>query len=163
MDTFVRSKRSIKQDFESSYWLVAMHTSDKERAFSAQQELQKWIFLPFCLCKAPARFEDSMVSILQGLCYDVRLVHMADISRVGENLRKLFQKFWWAQLKLNSKNSQLFQKDIWYLGLEGVIVDTEKLKTVQEWPLLKTEKCPSYLHLLLEVHTWIHGYHQPMT
>jgi hypothetical protein len=79
----------------------------------------------------------------------------------------LFKKFQRAQLKLNSEKSQLFQNDVRYLGLillsEGVIVDPEKLKDVQEWPLPKIEECPSSLHLLSEVHIWIRGYGQALT
>jgi hypothetical protein len=53
-------------------------------------------------------------------------------------LRKVFQRFRDARLKLNQEKCQLLQKEVRYLGHiispEGITTDPEKLKAAQEWP-----------------------------
>jgi hypothetical protein len=59
------------------------------------------------------------------------------------NLRKVFQRFREARLKLNPAKCQLFRKEVRYLGHivspEGVTTDPEKLKAVREWPIPKNK------------------------
>jgi hypothetical protein len=54
------------------------------------------------------------------------------------NMRKLFQRFREARLKLNPEKCQLFRREVRYLGYivspEGISTDPEKLNAVQEWP-----------------------------
>jgi hypothetical protein len=75
-------------------------------------------------------------------------VYLDDVIAIGStfqeqllNLRKVFQQFREARLKLNPAKCQLFQKEVMYLGhivsQEGVTTDPEKLKTVREWPTPK--------------------------
>jgi hypothetical protein len=101
--------------------------------------------MPFCLYNAPATFERLMETVLRGLTYDSCLVYLDDvivISRTFQehllNLRKVFQWFREARLKLNLEKCHLLQKEVRYLGHnvspEGIFTDPEKLKAVQEWP-----------------------------
>jgi hypothetical protein len=59
------------------------------------------------------------------------------------NLRKVFQRFWEACLKLNPEKCQLLQKEVQYLGHivspEGISTNPEKLKAVREWPTMKNK------------------------
>jgi hypothetical protein len=59
------------------------------------------------------------------------------------NLRKLFQLFQDARLKLNPENGQHFQKQVQYLGYfvspEGVTIDPKKLTAIWEWPTPKNK------------------------
>jgi hypothetical protein len=49
-----------------------------------------------------------------------------------DNLRKVFQRFRGACLKINPEKCQLLWKEVQYL--EGVTIDLEKLEAVQHWP-----------------------------
>jgi hypothetical protein len=69
------------------------------------------------------------------------------------NLRKVFQQFQEARLKLNPEECQLLQKELRYLGHivspEGISTDPEKLEAVREWPTpenkheIRSFLCPS--------------------
>jgi hypothetical protein len=80
-----------------------------------------------------------MESVLWGLTYEACLVSLDDVIVVGrtfqerlDNLRKVFQRFQRARLKLNPEKCQLLQKEVCFLGhielLEGMTTDPEKLK-----------------------------------
>jgi hypothetical protein len=68
-------------------------------------------------------------------------------------LRKVFERFREARLKLNPEKCQLLQKEVWYLGHivspKGISTDPEKLEVVREWPTLKNKhEIRSFLGLL---------------
>ena len=55
-----------------------------------------------------------------------------------EHLVKVFQELKEHKLCVNSKKSELFVKEIKYLGhiisKDGIRMDPKKLKIIQEWP-----------------------------
>jgi hypothetical protein len=64
-----------------------------------------------------------METILRGLTYESRLVHLDDIIVIGHtfqehllNLQKVFLRFQEARLKLKPEKCQLSQKEVRYLG-----------------------------------------------
>jgi hypothetical protein len=86
-----------------------------------------------------------METVLGGLAGESCLVHLDDVIVIGRtfqehllNLRKVFQRFREAHLKLNPEKCQLFQKEVRYLGHivspEGITTNSEKLEAVREWP-----------------------------
>jgi hypothetical protein len=88
----------------------------------------------FGLCSVPATFERLMETVLRGVTYESYLVYL-DVMVFRRtfqehllNLRKVFQRFREARLKLNPEKCQLLQKEVRYL---------EKLKDVREWPIPK--------------------------
>jgi hypothetical protein len=99
----------------------------------------------FGLCNAPATFEKLMESVLRGLIYDACLVYLDDIIVFGRtfhehlgNLRKVFQRFRGAHLKMNPEKCRLFHKDVRYLGHivspQCVTTNLENLEAVRCWP-----------------------------
>jgi hypothetical protein len=106
--------------------------------------------MPFGLCNAPATFERLMETVLRGLTYDSCLVYLDDVIVIGCTfeehliiLRKVFQRFREACLKLNPEKCQLLQKEVRYLGHtispEGISTDPEKLKAVRKWSTPKNK------------------------
>jgi hypothetical protein len=74
------------------------------------------------------------------------------------NLRKVFQRFWEARLKLNLEKCQRFQKEVRNLehavSLEEIITNPEKLKAVWEWLTTKNKhEIRSFLGLCT-CHRW---------
>lgn len=107
--------------------------------------------MPFGLCNAPATFERLMEPIISGLNIKLCLVYLDDFIVTGKsfsehiyNLRKVFDRFKGANLKLNPKKCQLFCKEVKFLGHvvseNGISTDTEKVQAVKEWPTPKTVK-----------------------
>jgi hypothetical protein len=65
--------------------------------------------MSFGLCNAPATFERLIETALRGLTYDSCLVYLDDVILIGRtfqehilNLRKVFERFREARLKLNA-------------------------------------------------------------
>ncbi|PNF41255.1 hypothetical protein B7P43_G01482 [Cryptotermes secundus] len=96
--------------------------------------------MPFGLCNAPATFERLM--------YNSFLVYLDDVIVIGGtfqehmlNLRKVFERFREAHLKLNPEKCKLLQKEVRYLthivSPEDISTNPEKLKAAREWPTLK--------------------------
>jgi hypothetical protein len=86
-----------------------VHEDDKKKtAFSTGQGLWQFTIMLFGLCNASATFERLMETVLGGLTYDSCLVYLDDVIVIGRtleehllNLRKVFQRFREACLKLN--------------------------------------------------------------
>jgi hypothetical protein len=79
--------------------------------------------MAFGLCSAPVTFDRLMETVLRGITYKLCLVYMDDMIVIGLtfqehqlNLRKVFQLFREACLKLSLEKGQLFQKEGWHLG-----------------------------------------------
>jgi hypothetical protein len=151
LDTLAGAKWFSTLDLKSGYWQVDVHPDDKEKtAFSTGQGLWQFTVMPFGLCNAPATFERLMETVLRGLIYDSCLLYLDDVIVIGRtfedhllNLRKVFQRFREACLKLNPDKCQLLQKEVRYLGHivspKGISTDPDKLKAVREWPTPKNK------------------------
>jgi len=97
--------------------------------------------MPFGLCNPPATFERLIESVLRGLTYDACLAYLDDVifgrtvQEQLDNPRKVLQRLREAHLKLNPEKSQLFRKEVRYLGHivspEGVTTDPEKVEAVK--------------------------------
>ena len=101
--------------------------------------------MPFGLCNAPATFERLMEQVLAGLPTTVALLHLDDIlvpdrtfEQQIDKLQMVFQRLKEANLKLNPKKCNLFQREVKYLGhvvsAKGVSPDPEKVEAIQAWP-----------------------------
>lgn len=162
-DTLAGAKWFSVLGLKSDYWQVDLHLDNKEKtAFLMGQGLWQFTVMPFGLFNAPVTFERLMETVLRGITYKLYLVYMDDMIVIGLmfqehllNLRKMFQLFREACLKLSLEKSQLFQKEVWYLGHivspKGITTDPEKLRDVREWltPMNKQNKeLPGPFHLL---------------
>jgi hypothetical protein len=126
--------------------------------------------MPFALCNAPATFERLMETVLRGLTYESCLVYLDDVIVIGStfeehllNLRKVFERFRDARLKLNPGKCHLLQREVKYLGHivspEGISTDPEKLKAVREWPAPKDKhEVRSFLGLCTYYRRFISGF-----
>jgi hypothetical protein len=124
LDTLAGTEFFSTLDLWSGYWQVDVHPDDKEKtAFSTGQGLWQFTVMPSGLCNAPATFERLMKTVLRGLTYDSCLMYLDDVIIIGHtfqehllNLRKVFERFREAHLKLNPEKCQLLQKEVKYLG-----------------------------------------------
>jgi hypothetical protein len=143
LDTLVGTKWFSTLDLKSGYWQLDVHPDDKEKtAFSTGQGLWHFTVMPFVLCNAAATFERLMDTVLRGLTYSACLVYLDDVIIIGRtfqeyllNLRKVFERFREARLKLNPGKCQLIQKEVKYLGHivspEGIFTNPQEYEITQ--------------------------------
>ena len=111
-----------------------------------------WQFkvVPFGSMTSPAVFERVM-EVSAGLTFISLLLYLDDIIVFGktfdmhlQNLREVLQRLAEANLKLNPEKCVFFQTQVSFLGHcvseEGVSVDPEKTKMVQNWPVPRNVK-----------------------
>ena len=133
-------------DLESGYWQVQLSNDARSKtAFTTRTGLWQFRVMPFGLCNAPATFERLMEQVLAGLPTTVALLHLDDIlvpdrtfEQQIDKLQMVFQRLKEANLKLNPKKCNLFQREVKYLGhvvsAKGVSPDQEKVEAIQAWP-----------------------------
>ena len=123
-----------------------MEEGDKEKtAFSTHIGHYQFKVLPFGLCNSCSTFQRLMELTLKGIGFDRVLVYVDDVVVMGkteedalQNLRKVFQRFKEANLKLKAAKCHLFQKEVVFLGHvvseEGLRCDPSKIESVKDWP-----------------------------
>ncbi len=133
-------------DLLSGYWQVGMTERAKQAsAFVTRGGLFQWRVMPFGLCNAPATFERLMEAVLRGLQWSSCLVYLDDVvvfaksaSEMIDRLDTVLERIETSGLKLKPRKCCLFRQSVGFLGhiigKEGVTVDPEKIKAVQEWP-----------------------------
>ncbi|UYV69000.1 K02A2.6-like, partial [Cordylochernes scorpioides] len=133
-------------DLKSGYWQVGVHPADREKtAFSTGNGLYQFTVMPFGLCNAPATFERLMELVLRGLTWKTCLVYLDDVMVMGrtfgehlKNLQEIFNRFKAANLGLNPRKCQLFQKKVEFLGhtvsAKGIQTSESKILAIRDWP-----------------------------
>jgi hypothetical protein len=131
-----------------------------------------WQFkrLPFGLCNAPATYTRLVQMVLEGISYDEALpylddtcVHSKDLDGHYVAMKKVFDAYRRAGLKIQPLKCHLFQAEIEYLGhfisKDGVPPVQKYVQVVQKWPLPtnKTE-ARSFLGKVGYYHRFIKDY-----
>ena len=134
-------------DLQQGYMQVEMHPDSKERtAFCSRRGLFQFTRMPFGLRNAPALFQRLMEYVLRGLQFTSCLVYLDDILVFSSSLKAhihdlecVFDRLRSAGLKLKSSKCFFAKREITYLGhkisAEGIKVDPEKTKAVEEYPV----------------------------
>ncbi|KAA0063033.1 Retrovirus-related Pol polyprotein from transposon 17.6 [Cucumis melo var. makuwa] len=115
-------------------------------AFNTNEELFKWLVMPFGLSNAPSTFMRLMNQVLYPFLNQFIVVYFDDIlvyssSREDhlQHLRKLFQVLTEIELYINPKKCTFLTKEIVFLGFlikEGKIgIEPKKVEAIQSWPV----------------------------
>ena len=99
----------------------------------------------FGLCNGPATFQRLMESVLVGLLRKCCMVYLDDVLIIGKNfaehftnMRKVFDRFRLANLKLKPTKCSLAGTEVTYLGYmisrTGISADPQKVEAVQNFP-----------------------------
>ncbi|UYV62799.1 K02A2.6-like [Cordylochernes scorpioides] len=154
-------------DLKNGYWQVGVHPADREKtAFSTGNGLYQFTVMPFGLCNAPATFERLMELVLRGLTWKTCLVYLDDVMDVREhlkNLQEIFNRFKAANLGLNPRKCQLFQKKVEFLGhtvsAKGIQTSESKILAIRDWPKPKDKhELRSFLGLCTYYRRFVEGF-----
>jgi hypothetical protein len=116
--------------------------------------LYETLVMPFGLTNAPASFQQFINDALQPFLDRFASAYLDDIIVYSDTLeehrkhvRQVLEKLSENGLHLEPKKCEFFRKEIKYLGLiigrEGIKMDPEKVRTVQDW---ETPKKPRDVH-----------------
>ena len=137
-------KRFTKLDLSSAYQqLLLDEESSKLVAINTQKGLFRFTRLPFGVASAPAVFQRTMDTILQGvpqvICYldDILITGQSDAEHMA-NLETVLKRLKEHGVRLNKDKCQFFEDAVEYLGhrvdAQGVHTSAKKLKAILEAP-----------------------------
>ena len=137
-------------DLAHGYHQVVMDSeSQSKTAFRVPFGLFEYTRMPFGLVNAPGTFQRVMEMCLGDLNLSELLIYLDDIlvfsSTVEEHIDRLdivFARLADFGLKIKGGKCKLFCRQVSYLGHivgpEGVAVDNDNIKRIEDWPVPKT-------------------------
>ena len=179
LDQLRGAKWFSKIDLASGYHQIPIASEEvRKTAFRTRYGHYKFVVMPFGLTNAPAAFMKMMNGVFRDFLDEFVIVFIDDIlvySKTREDherhLRVVLERLREQQLFAKLSKCSFWQKSIGFLGHvvseEGVSVDQEKIKCIQEWPRPKnTTEVRSFLGLAGYYRKYVKGFAsvaQPMT
>ncbi|XP_038207042.1 uncharacterized protein LOC119828829 [Zerene cesonia] len=152
LDQLGKSKYFSTLDLCSGFHQILMSPADAPKtAFSVPQGHFQFNRMPFGLKNAPSTFQKLMNNCLSGLqgnrCFvylDDIVIYSYDLKTHIDNLQVVFNRLRSFNLKLQPDKCQFLRKEVTYLGHvigeEGVRPNPDKVKSVVEFPIPKSQK-----------------------
>ena len=159
-DLFDKPQRSTyfsRIDLKTGYHQIRIVPKDiPKTAFRTTFGLYKYLVMPFGLTNAPATFNRMMEQLFRPhrtftvVFFDDIIIYSKTLEEHKRHLRMIFELLKENKLYINQKMSELFLKEIQYLGHIishlGIHMDPKKLEVIKGWPI------PTNLHEHLKDH-----------
>ena len=145
-DQLLGAKYFSKLDLRSGYHQIRIHPDDiPKTAFNTRYGHYEFLVLPFGLCNAPATFMQLMQEVFRDCQDRFVIVYLDDIliySKTAEehaaHLETVLLLLRKSELYAKLSKCQFFQQKIRFLGhtisADGISVDEDKIKAIQDWP-----------------------------
>lgn len=168
-----RNKFFTVLDLKSGFHQIPLKESDIEKtAFSINNGKYEFTRLPFGLKNAPSIFQRTLDDILRDYIGKSCYVYIDDIIIFSENqeqhakdIEQIFSTLSRANMKVQLDKCKFFSSEVEFLGFkissEGIKTNTNKVKSITEFPVPKTLKeLRSFLGLSGYYRRFIQGYAQ---
>lgn len=150
LDRLGRAAVFSKMDMKTGFHQIRIRPSDVEKtAFNSKYGHFEFLVMPMGLCNAPATFQTLMNSIFYDHLDDFVVVYIDDLLVFSKNredhlrhLEIVLSRLKAHQLYIGRAKCHFMASEIDFLGLivsqQGIHVDPERIRAVQEWPRPKT-------------------------
>ena len=152
LDRLGQARHFTTLDLASGYHQIAVKEDDiPKTAFRTQRGQFEFVVMPFGVTNAPSTFQRMMNTLFKDELDNFVLVYLDDILIFSttledhiQHIKQALEKLKEAKLYARLHKCAFFQERVEYLGFDvsyqGIQPSPEKVRTIVEWPQLKSVK-----------------------